>query len=444
MSFARYPAYKDSGVDWLGEVPAHWEVVRLNTTATCNDEVLLESTAEDYEIEYVEISGVQAGQGITETATLPFGNAPSRARRVVRDGDVLISTVRTYLRAIAQVKSPPENMIASTGFAVLRPRRIDSRFLGYACHAEGFVSDVIARSVGVSYPAINASELARLPIPLPTAPEQTAIATFLDRETAKIDALVAEQERLIALLKEKRQAVISHAVTKGLDPSVPMMDSGVEWLGKVPAHWLIRPIKHVGRLKGGAGFPHSEQGVEGEELCFYKVGSLGQSSSTGYLNESENTISRETASALGAFIFPKETLVFAKVGAALFLARVRALPADACLDNNMMGLVVDETKHAPAFVRYAMTLVRFDLIANPGAVPSLNEGQIGNFALAFPPSKAEQEAIAAFLDRATGQLEDLFAQAETVISTLRERRTALISAAVTGQIDVRGAPEQAP
>ena len=444
MSFARYPAYKDSGVDWLGEVPAHWEVVRLNTTATCNDEVLLESTAEDYEIEYVEISGVQAGQGITETATLPFGNAPSRARRVVRDGDVLISTVRTYLRAIAQVKSPPENMIASTGFAVLRPRRIDSRFLGYACHAEGFVSEVIARSVGVSYPAINASELARLPIPLPTAPEQTAIATFLDRETAKIDALVAEQERLIALLKEKRQAVISHAVTKGLDPSVPMMDSGVEWLGKVPAHWLIRPIKHVGRLKGGAGFPHSEQGVEGEELCFYKVGSLGQSSSTGYLNESENTISRETASALGAFIFPKETLVFAKVGAALFLARVRALPADACLDNNMMGLVVDETKHAPAFVRYAMTLVRFDLIANPGAVPSLNEGQIGNFALAFPPSKAEQEAIAAFLDRATGQLEDLFAQAETVISTLRERRTALISAAVTGQIDVRCTPEQAP
>ena len=444
MSFARYPEYKDSGVEWLGEVPGHWEVVRLNTTATCNDEVLLESTAEDYEIEYVEISGVQAGQGITETATLPFGNAPSRARRVVRDGDVLISTVRTYLRAIAQVKSPPENMIASTGFAVLRPRRIDSRFLGYACHAEGFVSEVIARSVGVSYPAINASELARLPIPLPTAPEQTAIATFLDRETAKIDALVAEQERLIALLKEKRQAVISHAVTKGLDPSVPMMDSGVEWLGKVPAHWLIRPIKHVGRLKGGAGFPHSEQGVEGEELCFYKVGSLGQSSSTGYLNESENTISRETASALGAFIFPKETLVFAKVGAALFLARVRALPADACLDNNMMGLVVDETKHAPAFVRYAMTLVRFDLIANPGAVPSLNEGQIGNFALAFPPSKAEQEAIAAFLDRATGQLEDLFAQAETVISTLRERRTALISAAVTGQIDVRGAPEQAP
>uniref|UniRef100_UPI00397EE59C restriction endonuclease subunit S n=1 Tax=Salmonella sp. s57610 TaxID=3159697 RepID=UPI00397EE59C len=93
------------------------------------------------------------------------------------------------------------------------------------------VSEVIARSVGVSYPAINASELTRLPLPLPTTPEQTAIATFLDRETAKIDALVAEQEKLIALLQEKRQAVISHAVTKGLDPNVTMKDSGVEWLG---------------------------------------------------------------------------------------------------------------------------------------------------------------------------------------------------------------------
>ena len=274
MSFARYPAYKDSGVEWLGEVPAHWEVVRLNTTATCNDEVLLESTAEDYEIEYVEISGVQAGQGITETATLPFGNAPSRARRVVRDGDVLISTVRTYLRAIAQVKSPPENMIASTGFAVLRPRRIDSRFLGYACHAEGFVSEVIARSVGVSYPAINASELARLPIPLPTAPEQTAIATFLDRETAKIDALVAEQERLIALLKEKRQAVISHAVTKGLDPSVPMKDSGVEWLGEVPAHWAVVRLKRVAHVQTGVAKGKDNTGRKTLEVPYMRVANV--------------------------------------------------------------------------------------------------------------------------------------------------------------------------
>ena len=444
MSFPRYPAYKDSGVEWLGEVPAQWDVLGIKRVCAVVGGSTPKSDQEAYwdgDIVWVtpaDLSRLIGFEISDSLRTITSEGLASCGTTLVPQGSVVLST-----RApIGSLGIAAKELCTNQGCKALVPNDIGTRFLAYVLTASNEALNF--RGKGTTFLELSGDELAAFKIPLPLSSEQAAIATFLDRETAKIDALVAEQERLIALLKEKRQAVISHAVTKGLDPSVPMMDSGVEWLGKVPAHWLIRPIKHVGRLKGGAGFPHSEQGVEGEELCFYKVGSLGQSSSTGYLNESENTISRETASALGAFIFPKETLVFAKVGAALFLARVRALPADACLDNNMMGLVVDETKHAPAFVRYAMTLVRFDLIANPGAVPSLNEGQIGNFALAFPPSKAEQEAIAAFLDRATGQLEDLFAQAETVISTLRERRTALISAAVTGQIDVRGAPEQAP
>ena len=453
MSFARYPAYKDSGVEWLGEVPEHWEVDRLKASITSARNGIWgnEAQGDDDDIPCVRVADFDrvALHVHLNEPTIRNVTAREREGRLLRRGNLLLEKsgggenqpVGCVVLYDFDQPAVCSNFVARVQLAA----KMDSSYWRYV-HAAAYAVRLTVGSINQTSGIQNLDQdrYFNERAPFPPLEEQTAIATFLDRETAKIDALVAEQERLIALLKEKRQAVISHAVTKGLDPSVPMMDSGVEWLGKVPAHWLIRPIKHVGRLKGGAGFPHSEQGVEGEELCFYKVGSLGQSSSTGYLNESENTISRETASALGAFIFPKETLVFAKVGAALFLARVRALPADACLDNNMMGLVVDETKHAPAFVRYAMTLVRFDLIANPGAVPSLNEGQIGNFALAFPPSKAEQEAIAAFLDRATGQLEDLFAQAETVISTLRERRTALISAAVTGQIDVRGAPEQAP
>ncbi|MEP7283706.1 MAG: restriction endonuclease subunit S, partial [Rubrivivax sp.] len=116
----------------------------------------------DSVIEYVEISGVDEGRGITQTQTLAFGSSPSRARRVVRDGDVLISTVRTYLRAIATVSNPPPNLIASTGFAAIRPRRVHPGFLGYMLHCEYVMSEVIARSVGISYPAINASDLMRL------------------------------------------------------------------------------------------------------------------------------------------------------------------------------------------------------------------------------------------------------------------------------------------
>ena len=298
------------------------------------------------------------------------------------------------------------------------------------------MDEVISRSVGISYPAINASDMAAIHLVTPPIEEQSAIAAFLDRETAKIDALVAEQQRLIELLEEKRQAVISHAVTKGLNPDVPMKDSGIEWLGGVPGHWGVVPIKHLGRLKGGAGFPHNEQGVEGAELSFHKVNALAQASSNGILLPSENTITRDTATQLGAFVFPPGSIVFAKVGAALLLGRIRMLGEDACLDNNMMGLVVFQPEHQIGFVKYAMSLVRFDLIANPGAVPSLNEAQIGNFPLAIPRPE-EQSSIAAFLDRETAKFDELTAEAQRIIALLQERRTTLISAAVTGKIDVR-------
>ena len=443
MSFARYPEYKDSGVEWLGEVPGHWEVVRLNTTATCNDEVLLESTAEDYEIEYVEISGVQAGQGITETATLPFGNAPSRARRVVRDGDVLISTVRTYLRAIAQVKSPPENMIASTGFAVLRPRRIDSRFLGYACHAEGFVSEVIARSVGVSYPAINASELARLPIPLPTAPEQTAIATFLDRETAKIDALVAEQEKLIALLQEKRQAVISHAVTKGLDPNVPMKDSGVEWLGEVSVHWEVCALRRViAAIEQGWSPECYAREAEEQEWGVLKAGRLNG----GNFRPSENK-------ALPPELPPEEAYEV-RVGDVLMsrasgspelvgsTALVKATRERLMLSDKIFRLKLKEFVNAAFFVaalnsRPLRIQIENALSGGNGMANNLPQSSLLTFAMAVPPL-AEQATITVFLEQETAKLDTLMTEARIAITLLQERRTALISAAVTGQIDVRG------
>jgi type I restriction enzyme S subunit len=249
MSFPRYPAYKPSGVEWLGEVPEHWEEKPLKTVTSINDEVLSESVSTDHEIEYVDISSVSLANGIERTESVIFGDAPSRARRIPRDGDVLVSTVRTYLKAIAPVVSPPSNLVASTGFAVVRPQRgIHPGYLKYALQEEHFIQQVISRSTGVSYPAINASDIARIPLSLPKQSEQLAIATFLDHETAKIDALIAEQQRLIELLQEKRQAVISHAVTKGLNPDVPMKDSGVEWLGEMPEHWEVVRIKGTSKI----------------------------------------------------------------------------------------------------------------------------------------------------------------------------------------------------
>ena len=222
--------------------PAGWMIRRLKFVATCNDETLHEGTDPDFEIAYVDISSVNLINGITAMDMLTFEEAPSRARRIVKDGDTLVSTVRTYLKAIAPVNKPPENMIVSTGFAVVRPfSSMDSRFLGYALQSTVFIDDVVANSTGVSYPAINPTALICLQITYPKdKKEQQRIAVFLDWKTGQIDALIAKKKELMEKLKEKRLAVITQAVTKGLDPSAPMRDSGISWLGGVPAHWELR------------------------------------------------------------------------------------------------------------------------------------------------------------------------------------------------------------
>ena len=202
--------------------PVGWSSKRLKYLATYNDEVLAENTDDDQEIDYLEISGVSLSRGIEQVERMTFGQAPSRARRKVRSGDVLISTVRTYLRAIAKVDEASPDLIASTGFCVVRPHDgVDSGFIGWAAKSEPFVSEVVARSVGVSYPAINASELVRIEIPLPPLDTQRRIARFLDEKTARIDGLIEKKRALLDRLAEKRQALITRAVTKGLNPDAP-------------------------------------------------------------------------------------------------------------------------------------------------------------------------------------------------------------------------------
>lgn len=443
MSLPKYGEYKSSEVEWLQEVPAHWAVKRLIHVASCNDEVLAESTAPDYEIEYVEISGVESGQGIIETALLRFGDAPSRARRIVRDGDILISTVRTYLRAIAQVTNPAKNMIASTGFAVIRPRYVESRYLGYACQTEGFVNDVIARSTGVSYPAINASELVRLHIPLPLLEEQTAIATFLDRETAKIDALIADQEKLIALLAEKRQATISHAVTKGLNPNAPMKDSGVAWLGEVPKNWEITQFKRLcDRITDGAHIsPETEGGVfsfvstkdlDGDSINF--EGCLLTSSSN-----FEYLVRTGCRPALGDVLFSKD----GTIGRTAVVQDEHEF----VVASSLIIITPDKKILDSSFLNYlcksSVVSSQVESFVKGAGLPRLSIKNLLKVVGVFPELK-EQREISAYLKAETQKAVVLQSEAERAIALLKERRSALITAAVTGQIDVRNLTQEIP
>ncbi len=440
MSFPRYPKYQPSGVEWLGDVPGHWEVKRLKYVTTHNDDVLDETTPPETEIVYVDISGVDGVNGITAKEPMIFSAAPSRARRRVRHGDVIVSTVRTYLRAIAKIREPEENLIVSTGFAVVRPCALDPDFLGYLLSARFFIEQVIARSTGVSYPAINASELVAIPATVPPLTEQTRIAVFLDRETAKIDGLVAEQQRLMELLKEKRQAVISHAVTRGLNPKAPIKSSGIEWLGDVPAHWEIKRLKRACHVFPSNVDKKSHDGETPVLLCNYTDVYYNDTIIAGMdfmaATASSDQIAKFTLRA-GDTIITKDSETADDIAISAYVPA--DLPGVVCGYHLSMVRPLSET--AGAFVKrlfdssYAKSC--FAVLANGLTRVGLGQYELDNVELPFPPL-AEQTRIAEFLDAETARFDTLTAEAQRAIDLLQERRTALISAAVTGQIDVRG------
>ncbi|MEI8373540.1 MAG: restriction endonuclease subunit S [Planctomycetota bacterium] len=438
MSFPRYPKYKDSGVEWLGEVPEHWRTFPLKAVSTHNDDVLDETTEPDTEIAYVDISSVDGVNGINAKETMLFSAAPSRARRRVKHGDVIVSTVRTYLKSIARICDPEENLIVSTGFAVIRPRgELTSDFLGCLVFASYFVEQVIARSTGVSYPAINASELVAIPVPIPPLHEQTLISAFLDQETAKIDDLVGEQRRLIELLKEKRQAVISHAVTKGLNPHAPMKPSGIEWLGDVPEHWKITPLKWLTDpdrpIMYGIVLPGPDVG---EGIPILKGGNV-RPSRMNLQSMARTTQEIETPYARARL--KAGDLVYSIRGS---IGDCEPVPAELEGSNITQDVarVAIANGVCASWARWALlaSAIRDDLACGSlgAAVRGINIFDLKRANIPTPPP-GEQAAITAFVNTETAKLDTLTAEAQRAIDLLQERRTALISAAVTGKIDIR-------
>lgn len=431
--YKAYLKYKESGINWLESIPVHWGAKPLKHQSSCNDEVINEKVAPDYEIEYVDIGSVSAIDGISKTEKMAFENAPSRARRKVQDGDVIVSTVRTYLEAVAPIIEPPENMLVSTGFAVIRPNsNFDKGFASYCLRARGFIEEVVARSVGVSYPAINSTDLINITIPCAPINEQQKIASFLDHETAKIDTLIAKQEKLIELLKEKRQAVISHAVTKGLNPNAPMRDSGVEWLGEVPEHWDVAPIKFISTYNDDS---LSDITDEDYQIEYIDIGSVSA------VNGVEKTEMLTFGNA------PSRARRKLQAGDVIVSTVRTYLEAIAVIDsekNNLVAstgfCVIRPTKIKEHFAGFALRTRFFiaEVIARSTGIsyPAINSSDLVNIKIAYP-SEQEQEDINQFVKNQCLIFDSLTEKATNAISLLKERKTALISAAVTGKIDVR-------
>ncbi|MFD5213924.1 restriction endonuclease subunit S [Microbacterium sp. NPDC058345] len=392
--------------------------VPLKSVALVNPETLGEDTSPSRTYSYAEISDVTLGESIRWQEPTAFASLPSRARRVVRDDDVVVSTVRTYLRAVARVVRAPKPALVSTGFAVFRPIRVEPRFLGYSLQATHFVDAVVADSVGVSYPAVNASDVARLHVSAPPLETQRQIADYLDHETAEIDAFVSDQKRL-AVLVDERLAARNESVFESATSSTPLrrlignMVAGTS----VNATDTIRTGSEPAVLKtsavyGGIFDPHALKVVWEEEIA--RLTTLAR---PGHL-----VVSRmNTAQLVGdAAIVPS--------GLSNVYLPDRLWQVEPRVDARFLYAWTRTRRYREQVAALAVgaspsmkTLAREDFLSL--RVPTLPAEQQVSAGVAYVKDLAKRRAIATDI--------------ETALTLAKERRAALITAAVIGQIDVR-------
>jgi len=430
MSFPRYPKYKDSGVEWLGQVPEHWEAIRYKNV---------------FEEKFVGANGslplgsISFGRVVFKSDVF-FNEATKATYQQVQAGEFLINPInlnydlKSLRTALSEI-----NTCVSPAYIVLKAKGArDNNFLKHQLHAfDLFHMKTLGAGVRQT---ITFDDIGACQTYLPPLPEQTRIAAFLDQETAKIDELVAEQQRLMALLKEKRQAVISHAVTKGLNPKAPMKPSGIEWLGQVPAHWETKPLKAVAKLFGRIGF----RGYTTEDIVDEGEGAVTLSPSNmvegklalekcTFISWAKYNESPEIQIVANNVLIVKTGSTFGKTA---FVDRV-----DQPMTINPQIAVFKNIICAPRFLFHVLNTPAIQSlieISNKGStIPTMTQEAVGNFWIGLPPH-GEQIEIVAFIDAEQAQLNELTAEAQRAIDLLQERRTALISAAVTGQIDVRG------
>ncbi len=419
MSFPRYPTYKDSGVEWLGEVPGHWAVVQFKQF------VDIQNGSDHKHVEQSEGYPVLGSGGVFTFASgfLYDGESVLLGRKGTIDKPLHITGRFWTVDTMYWTKISPD---------------VSGRFTYYSALTIPFDFN----STNTALPSMTKGALCSHRVACPPLSEQTQIAAFLDRETAKIDALVAEQRRLMELLKEKRQAVISHAVTQGLNPDAPMKPSGVEWLGDMPAHWVVVALKRIADVQTGVAKGKDNGSRNTISVPYLRVANVQD----GYLDlETVATMDVPVEDLPRYALQPGDVLMneggdFDKLGR----GHVWDGQIDPCITQNHV-FAVRPRKVASAWLNaitgsdfaqfYFMT--RSKQSTNLASISSTN---LMELPVILPPEK-EQHAILAFIADQTARFDTLTTEAQRAIDLLQERRTALISAAVTGQIDVRSTVE---
>ncbi len=429
MRLARYPRYKDSGVAWLGSVPSDWSIRRLGY-------YFVERREKVSDKDYPPLS-------VTKSGVVPQLDTAAKSddtdnRKKVCAGDFVINgrSDRKGSSGMAEqdgsvsliniVLSPSEGLDIRFAHHLLRSVPFQEEFYRFG---KGIVADLWST---------NYSEMRNISLAVPSLPEQTAIAAFLDRETAKIEALIAEQERLLALLAEKRQSVISHVVTRGLNPDTPMKDSGVQWLGEIPAHWNVVRLKYVASVQTGIAKGKDNTGKDTVTVPYLRVANVQD----GYLALDDMAMIDIEPEQLQRYrLQPGDVLMneggdFDKLGrGAIWRGEV-----EDCIHQNHV-FAVRPHGISPDWLNCitSSTYAQFYFMGRSKQstnLASISSTNIMELPVIVPPEH-EQSILLRFINKEQLRLDGLREEVENSIGLLRERRSALVTAAVTGQIDVR-------
>ncbi|ENW85961.1 MULTISPECIES: restriction endonuclease subunit S [Acinetobacter] len=409
--YQKYAEYKDSGVEWLGEIPSHWKVVKLS-----------------YKLRLLSGDGITAFD-IEDTGTYPvFGGNGLRGFTEKYNCDGEYALVGRQGALCGNINVARGKFFATEHAVVVYP--YEKFNLTYLSEFLRFM-DLGQYSVSAAQPGIAVDRINALPIVTPTLDEQNSIGDFLDHETAKIDHLIEKQQQLIELLKEKRQAVISHAVTKGLNPNVPMKDSGVAWLGEVPEHWDVIYIKHLTEVKRGASPRPIDDPKYFDDEGEYAWTRIADVTKAGmYLTDTTQKLSK-LGSSLSVRLEPNE--LFLSIAGTVGKPCITVFKA--CIHD---GFVYFPTlKMNNKFLYYIFEAGQAYLgLGKMGTQLNLNTDTVGGIKIGLPPN-FEIEQIISYIETQNAKYDFLILTANKQVSLLQERRTALISAAVTGKIDVR-------
>lgn len=405
-------------------------LVPLKRAAVLNPETLADDTDPDYLFRYLDIAAVGRGLVREQPKVMTFGDAPSRARRVLKPGDTIISTVRTYLRSAWTVPDGVNNLVGSTGFACLRPNSsVDPRFLGWIAQSDVVIEEIVARSVGVSYPAINPNEIGRLQIPQLSLGAQLAIAGYLDREVPRLDTIISVRERGLRLIEEHEEAQVHELTCRGLQKT-QMRDSRVDWISEIPAHWQTMQIRRIANVRRGASpRPIDDPVYFDDDGAYAWVRISDVTASDRYLTATTQRLSG-LGSSLSAKLSP-DTL-FVSIAASVGKPMVTKIKC--CVHD---GFVYFKDLRVRAdYLYYLFTASQlFRGLGKLGTQLNLNTETIGSIVIPVPPA-AEQDGIVSMLDRLRRRSMELRRAQHRHIEVLRERRQALITAAVTGQLDI--------